>query len=90
MDSSYNGGTRRAAASRHGPSIAAGAATAHAAVPLVTVQRDRVLAGYNGNGQLGDGTNEGLENVPTAVSTATVTSWLAISAGGYHTMALTQ
>ena len=59
-------------------------------MPLVTVQRDRVLAGYTGNGQLGDGTNEGLENVPTVVSNNTVSTWLAISAGGYHTMALTQ
>ena len=75
--------------SRHGPSIAAGAATAHAAVPLVAAQRGQLLAGNNLDGQLGDGTNDG-QNVPTAVSTATVTSWLAISAGGYHTMALTQ
>ena len=44
-------------------------------------------AGYNVDGELGDGTNDG-QNVPTAVSTGTVTSWLAISAGQYHTCGL--
>ena len=54
---------------------------------LAAVKRDRVLAGRNTPGQLGDDTN--IESdVPTAVSTATVTIWRAISAGGYHTCGL--
>ena len=61
--------------------------TARAAAALIAAIRDRVLAGYNNYGQLGDGTNTN-SNVPTAVSTATVTSWLAISAGQYHTCGL--
>ena len=76
-------------APRPEPSKAAGAVTAHAAVPLVTAQRDRVLAGSNGNGQLGDG---GLVEVsryaPTPVSDNDVSSWLGISAGGTHTCGL--
>ena len=56
-------------------------------MPLVTAQRDRVLAGWNANGQLGDGTTTN-QNVPTAVSTATVTTWRAISAGGSDTCGL--
>ena len=42
--------------------------------------RCRDLAGYNIHGQLGDGANVD-KTVPTAVSTALVTSWRAISAG---------
>ena len=55
---------------------------AHAAA-----QRGQHLAGLNGYGQLGNGTNTD-KNVPTAVSTGSVTTWLAISAGGYYTCGL--
>ena len=44
-------------------------------------------AGYNVDGELGDGTTTN-RKVPTAVSTATVSNWLAISAGTYHTCGL--
>ena len=51
--------------------------------------RCRVLAGNNEYGQLGDG---GLVEVsrcaPTPVSDNDVSSWLGISAGGYHTCGL--
>jgi alpha-tubulin suppressor-like RCC1 family protein len=42
--------------------------------------------GYNGNGQLGDGTTWN-KDIPTQESTE-ATSWSAIAAGGWHTVAL--
>ena len=47
---------------------------------LVAAQQDRVLAGLNAFGGLGDGTSLP-RNVPTAVSTGTVSLWRATSAG---------
>ena len=48
---------------------------------------DRVLAGNNNQGQLGDNTTTD-RNVPTPVSNGTVSTWLAISAGNTHTCGL--
>jgi len=42
--------------------------------------------GYNGNGQIGDGTTWN-KDIPTQESTE-ATSWSAIAAGGWHTVAL--
>ena len=47
-----------------------------------------VLAGRDSERQLGDGNGSNNKAVPTAVANSTVASWVAISAGGFHTAAL--
>ena len=49
--------------------------------------RDRVFAGYNIYGELGDNTTTA-KYLPTPVSTSLVSSWLAISAGNFYTCGL--
>ena len=61
--------------------------TAHATAALAAALRDRVLAGDNAYGPVGDGTNSN-SNAPMAVSNTTVSNWLTISAGGSKTCGL--
>ena len=61
--------------------------TADATSGLAAAQRKRALAGKNTKGELGDGTTT-RRDVPTPVSTSTVSSWLAISPGYTHTCGL--
>jgi hypothetical protein len=59
----------------------------HPTAPLAAALRDRVLAGRNGDGELGDGTRTN-QYVPTPVSSINVSTWRAISAGSQHTCGL--
>ena len=54
---------------------------------IIYAKQNRALAGFNGYGQLGDGTTT-RRDVPTPVSASVVSSWLAISAGGEYTCGL--